>query len=96
MVCTLRATLDEEAIKAVKDEIQQFVGQNEGAVESFNDLGSKKLAYEVEGEQEGYFVQVFFNMNPALLEGFLGEVKAHDSVIRIMVTTKSFVSSGSD
>lgn len=88
MVFALRPGLEEEAIKGIKEEITGFIGQNEGNVEEFIDIGKRKLAYEIKGEEEGYFLRAFFSINPAYLDDLLKWVKARDNVIRVIITKR--------
>lgn len=92
MVFALRPTVDEAGIKAIKDEIETFITQNEGKVESVTDIGKKKLAYEVEKEEEGYFVRVFFRINPGFLKQLAGRMRAKNEVIRLMIIKRKQVS----
>lgn len=89
VVFALRPRLDEEKIKAIKEGIQSFVGKNEGKLEKFMDIGNRKLAYEVKGEEEGYFVRGLFSINSTPLSQLLRWVRTQDEVIRIAVTKKS-------
>lgn len=81
----LRPRVEEEAVKAIKDRIGAFIGQNEGKLEKIEEIGRKKLAYEVEGEKEGIFIRVFFEMDPSSLEELLTWMKAQNEVIRLIL-----------
>jgi len=78
----LKPHMEEDAVKAIKDRIGVFIGQNGGKLENIEEIGRKKLAYEVEGEKEGIFIRVFFDMDPSSLEEFLKWMKTQDEVIR--------------
>lgn len=86
MVFALRPKLEEEGIKEIKEEIRGFIGQNGGEVEEYIDIGEKKLAYEVEGEEEGYFIKAYFTINPAHLKDLFTWIKTKDNVIRVIIT----------
>lgn len=88
MVFALRPNLEEEKIKTIRDGIQNFIEKNDGRVEKFIDIGKKKLAYEAEGEKEGHFTRVFFNVNSAPVKELLRWVKAQEEVIRVAITRK--------
>ncbi|MBC7188664.1 30S ribosomal protein S6 [Candidatus Aerophobetes bacterium] len=91
MVFALRPTVDEAGVKAIKGEIEAFITQNEGKVENITDIGKKKLAYEVEKEEEGYFVRVFFRINPEVVKQLEGKMRAKNEVIRLMIMKRKQV-----
>lgn len=88
MVFALRPNLDEESINQIKEKIKNFVEKNEGRIEKFDDIGRKKLAYEVEKEEEGYFVRTFFSINSAPVNKMLTWTKSQPELIRTMITKK--------
>jgi len=88
MVFVLRSKLDEEGIKATKKKMQDFIERNEGKVEKFIDLGKRKLTYEVEGEEEGYFMRALFDINSIPTSELLRWLKAQDEVIRVVITKR--------
>ncbi|MBE0477635.1 30S ribosomal protein S6 [Candidatus Aerophobetes bacterium] len=85
IVFVLRPKLDEESLKNVKDEIKGFIEQNEGKVEKFIDLGKKKLTYEVEKEEEGYFIKAFFSVDSSPVNELIRWMRAQDNIIRLVV-----------
>lgn len=91
MVFTLRPQIEEEMVKNIKDRIEAFIVQNGGQLESIDELGKKKLAYEVEGEKEGIFIKTLFNTDSARLEELTRWMRAQDEVIRLIVLRKKTI-----
>ena len=62
-VIIINPNLEEEAIKALIDKISNLINNN-GKVESVEELGKKKLAYEVKKNKEGFYVVFKFEAKP--------------------------------
>jgi len=88
MVFTLRPRVEEEIVKNIKDKIESFVVQNGGELGSIDEIGRKKLAYEVEGEEEGIFFRSSFVIDPSYLNEIVRWMRGRDEVIRLMVIRK--------
>ena len=82
----LRPNTDEEVIKAIRDRIGVFVGERGGRIEEVEEFGKKPLSYEVEGEEEGIFIRVFFTLeNPSSLDELTRWMRAQNEVIRLIL-----------
>lgn len=57
-----------------------------GAVETIDKWGTKKLAYEIAGKTEGYYVLVKFSAEPTVPAEIDRQMKINDSIIRQMIT----------
>lgn len=88
MVFTLRPRVEEEIVKNIKDKIESFVVQNGGELGSIDEIGRRKLAYEVEGEEEGIFFRSSFVIDPPHLNEIVRWMRSRDEVIRLMVIRK--------
>ncbi|NLI38321.1 MAG: 30S ribosomal protein S6, partial [Clostridiaceae bacterium] len=62
-VYIISPTLEEEQVKAMVERFNNLVSQN-GELESTEEWGRKKLAYEVQDQKEGYYVLMNFSANP--------------------------------
>ena len=74
----------------VKELIQKFsdIINNDGKVESVEELGKKKLAYEIKKNSEGYYVVINFEANPELIKELERNYRITDSVIKFIVIRK--------
>ena len=77
----------EEATAAVVEKFKSLIEAN-GTVESFDEWGKRRLAYEIDYEQEGYYVLVNFTAPhefPAELDRIY---KITEGVIRSLIIAK--------
>ena len=74
---------DEEGMKAW---IQKFTDiiNNEGKVESVNEIGKKRLAYEIMKNKEGYYVVFNFEAKQELIAELERNYRITDEVIKFM------------
>lgn len=84
----LRANLDDAAKDAQVEKYSALVTANGGEVESVNKWGNKRLAYEIDGKTEGYYVLMNFTANPDLPQEMERQMKISDEVMRFMIVRK--------
>lgn len=74
----------------VKSLIEKFKGlvEEHGTLESIDEWGKRKLAYEINDEAEGYYALYNFDANPEFPEEFYRIVKITDGVLRSLVIKK--------
>ena len=83
----INPNLTEEETAAVIEKFKTLAEQN-GAVDEIEEMGKKKLAYEINFISEGYYVLMKFTSGPdfpAELDRVLGIT---DSVMRSLITTR--------
>ena len=70
----------------VKNLIQKFSDliNSDGKVEKVEELGKKKLAYEVKKNKEGYYVVINFEANPDLIAELERNYRIIDEVIKFI------------
>jgi small subunit ribosomal protein S6 len=81
----LKPNLDEETRTSLVERFKSLVEENGGKVEKVDELGQKKLAYEINYISEGYYVLMIFESPgefPQELERIYGIT---DNVIRFNV-----------
>ena len=74
----------------IKDLIQKFsdIINNDGKVEEVQEMGKRKLAYEIKKNSEGYCVVINFEANPELIKELERNYRITDSVIKFIVIRK--------
>jgi len=83
----INPNLSEEEIAAVVEKFKALVEQN-GTLDEMEEMGKRKLAYEINYISEGYYVLVKFTSGPdfpAELDRVLGIT---DGVIRSLITRR--------
>ncbi len=77
----------EEAVKALTEKFKAMIEAN-GTVESVNEWGKRKLAYEIDDQSEGYYVLYTFAAKPEFPAEFDRVLKITDGVMRSLITVK--------
>ena len=72
----------EAAMKMVENEIEV----SNGVVSSVDKWGMKKYAYTINFKNEGFYVLVSFEADPASLKNLEHRMKVNDSFVRYMIT----------
>ena len=83
----INPNLSEEETAAVVDKFKAIVEQN-GTLEEMEEMGKRKLAYEINYISEGYYVLVKFTSGPdfpAELDRVLGIT---DGILRSLITRR--------
>ncbi|MBQ2793020.1 MAG: 30S ribosomal protein S6 [Oscillospiraceae bacterium] len=53
----------EDGINALIEKFKTLISEN-GTIDNVDDWGKRRLAYEIEDEQEGYYVMITFTSKP--------------------------------
>lgn len=83
----INPNLSEDEIHEIVEKFKTLVEQN-GTLDEMEEIGKRKLAYEINYLNEGYYVLVKFTSAPefpAELDRILG---INDGVIRSLITTR--------
>ena len=86
-VIIINPSVDEEGIKAVIAKYTDIIN-NEGKVESVNEIGKKRLAYEIMKNKEGYYVVFNFEAKPELIAELERNYRIDDSVMKFITVKK--------
>ncbi len=86
-VFIINPNVEEEGIKALVDKFSNVIN-NDGKVESVENLGKKKLAYEVKKNSEGTYMLINFEAAPSLVAELERVYRITDEVIKFIVVRK--------
>ena len=81
----LKPNLDEETKASLVERFKSLVEENGGKVEKVDELGQKKLAYEINYISEGYYVLMTFESPGEFPQELERIYKITDNVIRFSV-----------
>ena len=84
LVAVLNPASGEEAVNALIESIQAKIAQN-GTVDSLDNLGTKKLAYEIDDAKEGTYIKVLFTAAPEFPRELERVLKITSGVLRFLV-----------
>ena len=83
-VIIINPNLEGEAIKALIEKFSNLINKN-GKVDSVEEVGNKKLAYEIKKNKEGYYVIFKFEANPESIVELERVYRITDEVIKFIV-----------
>ena len=86
-VIIINPNLEEQAIKALIEKFSNLINKN-GKVESVEETGKKKLAYEVKKYTEGYYVVINFEAEPSLIAELERNYRITDEILKFIVIKK--------
>ena len=77
----------EDGVKALTEKFKALIEAN-GTMESVNEWGKRKLAYDINYESEGYYVLYTFESKPDFPAELDRVFKITDGVMRSLTTVK--------
>lgn len=86
-VVIVNPNVEENALKELIERFQTLIN-TDGKVEQVNELGKKKLAYEINKNKEGYYVVYDFEANPKLIAELERNYRITDEIIKFIVVKK--------
>ena len=82
-VIIINPSVDEEGIKALETQFTDLINKH-GKVEKVDELGKRKLAYDVKKNSEGYYVVFNFEGESSLIAELERIYRITDEVIKFM------------
>ncbi len=80
-------TLDEEAVKGLQDKFTNLIAAN-GTVETVDEWGKRRLAYEIKDRTEGFYVLVDFKADADFPKELDRQYKITDGILRTIIIRK--------
>ncbi len=84
----IRPNVDEEARKALIEEINAVITKDGSVVENVKEWGMRELAYEIKGETKGYYVLLNVNATPEAVKEFERVANIKETVIRYITVAE--------
>lgn len=83
----INPNLDEEGTAALVEKFKSLIA-SEGEVESVDEWGKRRLAYEIDDLNEGYYVYVTFSAQPSFPKELERIFKITDGIMRYIVVRR--------
>ena len=83
-VIIINPSADEDKVKSLTDRFSDLINK-QGKVEKVDNLGKRKLAYEVKKNKEGIYVVLYFEAEPTLIAELERNYRITDEVIKFIV-----------
>ena len=78
----------EEKIESLREKITTTLEQNNATVQKFDYWGKKRLAYEINGHNDGHYVLATFECNTKCLKEVDRMMRVDEDVLRHMIIEK--------
>ncbi len=86
-VFIINPNVEDSGVKALIEKFSNLIN-NDGKVEKVEELGKKKLAYEIKKHAEGIYVLINFEAAPSLIKELERVYRITDEVIKFIVVRK--------
>lgn len=83
-VIIINPNVEDEGVKSLIAKFSDLINKD-GKVESVEEVGRKKLAYEIRKNKEGFYVVFKFEANPASIAELERVYRITDEVIKFIV-----------
>ena len=81
------ATLEEEKVKALTEKFTGLIAAN-GTVETVDEWGKRRFAYEIDDKTEGYYVLVDFTSDGDFPKELDRQYRITDGILRTIIIRK--------
>ena len=82
------SSVSEGARNSLVEKFVKFVNDNGGTAQEAQKLGMKKFQYPINYKNEGFYVLMNFEADPALPNKLTGLMKITDGIVRTMIEKK--------
>jgi small subunit ribosomal protein S6 len=89
-VFIINPSVEEAGVKELTQKFSDLIN-SDGKVESVEEMGKRKLAYEIKKNVEGIYMLINFEANPALIKELERVYRITDEVIKFIVVRKDEV-----
>ena len=86
-IIIVNPSVDEEGVKALTEKFTGLIN-NAGKVESFENMGKKKLAYPIKKNEEGLYMLINFEAKPELVSELERVYRITDEILKFIVIRK--------
>ncbi|SES14637.1 SSU ribosomal protein S6P [Gracilibacillus ureilyticus] len=80
----IRPNIEEEAQTALIERFNGILTDNGAEIEKVEEVGKKRLAYEINDHRDGYYVVINLKGDEAAINEFNRQAKFSDDIIRYM------------
>jgi small subunit ribosomal protein S6 len=84
----LPAEADESVVSAALERITRIVSEAGGAVGNVDRWGRRRLAFEIDRQNEGYYVVAEFTAEPEVIVGLERTLHLADEILRFKVVVR--------
>ena len=86
-IIIINPSLEEQGMKELIKKFEDMIN-NEGKVESVEEMGKRKLAYEIKKNSEGFYVLYNFEAKPEFIAELERVYRITDGILKFIVVRK--------
>jgi len=84
LLFVVKPTLTEEEVQGRLEFFKDVLTKNGAEIKIVDEMGVRKLAYEIEKAERGYYFVVYFTAPPAAMEEVLRNLRLDENVLRFL------------
>ena len=88
LALVLRPDLDEETKTAESQKVQDLITRFGGTIDKIDDWGKRRLAYEIQKVNEGFFSFISFDAEGTVPAEIESRVRIMENVLRYLIVRK--------
>lgn len=88
LALVVNAKIEDDARAAVVEKAKEYITRAGGTVTEVEDWGKKKLAYEIQKMNEGFYYFIQFDAEPDVPAQVEADVRIMDNVLRFLCVKK--------
>jgi len=81
----IRPDLDQEQTKELVEKFQNLITNNGGEISKVDEIGKRRLAYEIADYNDGFYVLIYFQSEPNVVAELERVLKITDGIIRYLI-----------
>ena len=85
MMFIVKATMEESSVKAAAENVKKLAESLKAKVESFKEMGQKKLAYPIKKEISGYYFVMTMTANKEAIKEVNRKMSIDENIIRHLI-----------
>ncbi|MBR3002938.1 MAG: 30S ribosomal protein S6 [Clostridia bacterium] len=83
-VIIVAPTVNEKQQKEIENKYTKLIKEN-GKLKDFQNLGKKKLAYEIKKNKEGIYMQIYFESEASFIAELERQYRIDDNIMKFIV-----------
>ncbi len=84
LLFVLKPTLTAEETQAKAESIKSIVESNGANIAAIDDMGTRRLAYEIQKYNRGHYFVIYFEAEPAAMDEIIRNLRYDEDVIRFL------------
>ncbi len=78
----INPVLEEDQVKEVKEGFESFITGQGAGIDEVEEWGIRRLAYEIDGKNSGYYVNACFHASPQIVNELERYFKLQENILR--------------